>query len=144
MQTGTLNATSTPIHEIMAYRHDNVLSRYIRDYGATRENAALCFEALKQFLIVCAVGEGGKTSSQPVDDMWHTFLLFTRDYREFCLEHFGRFIDHRPGGRFPEDTYMKTRACAADLFVTLDEDYWPLEILRASCDEGSGASGHCP
>jgi hypothetical protein len=128
----------------MAYRHDNVLRRYVRDYCATAQEAALCFEALKQFLVVCAVGGGAQTSSQPVDDMWHTFLLFTRDYREFCEGHLGRFIAHRPGGGLPEGTYRKTRECAADLFVTLDENYWPQETDRADCDEGSGASGHCP
>jgi hypothetical protein len=128
----------------MAYKHENVLNRYLRDYGGTKEHAADCFEALKQFLIVCAVGEGVKSSSDLVDDMWHTFLLFTRDYRDFCHAYLGRFIDHRPGGGFPPDTYQRTRKCAIDLFVELDEDYWPLEIMKSACDDGSGASGHCP
>lgn len=30
------------------------------------------------------------------DDLWHTFLLFTVDYREFCLKSFGKVIDHEP------------------------------------------------
>lgn len=31
-----------------------------------------------------------------VDEMWHTFLLFTEDYHEFCDFHFGFFVDHMP------------------------------------------------
>jgi hypothetical protein len=140
----TLNATFKPISEIMAYKHDKVLGRYIKDFGEEKERATACFEALKQFMIVCAVSEGIKTSSEPVDDMWHTFLLFTKDYREFCHAYLGRFIDHRPGGGFPSDTYKKTRECAVELFGKLDEDYWPLEKAAAKCDDGSGASSYCP
>jgi len=28
--------------------------------------------------------------------MWHTFLLFTRDYATFCETHFGAFLHHVP------------------------------------------------
>jgi hypothetical protein len=31
-----------------------------------------------------------------IDEMWHTFLLFTREYRSFCQDHFGAFLDHGP------------------------------------------------
>lgn len=34
--------------------------------------------------------------SQVVDDLWHTFILYTKDYRDFCENSFGRFIDHIP------------------------------------------------
>lgn len=30
------------------------------------------------------------------DDLWHTFILFTKDYREFCEKSFGKIIDHEP------------------------------------------------
>lgn len=31
-----------------------------------------------------------------IDDMWHTFLLFTKDYADFCEKYFGEFIHHFP------------------------------------------------
>ena len=31
-----------------------------------------------------------------IDDMWHTFLMFTEDYANFCERYFGRFIHHSP------------------------------------------------
>jgi hypothetical protein len=31
-----------------------------------------------------------------IDEMWHAFVLFTRDYAAFCDKHFGRFIHHAP------------------------------------------------
>lgn len=32
-----------------------------------------------------------------MDNMWHTFLLFTKDYYEFCSNHLGGvFFHHEP------------------------------------------------
>jgi hypothetical protein len=34
--------------------------------------------------------------SQVVDDLWHEFILFTRDYQSFCRTAFGEFLHHTP------------------------------------------------
>ncbi len=34
--------------------------------------------------------------SQAVDDAWHEFILFTRQYDQFCRKAFGRFLHHTP------------------------------------------------
>ena len=34
--------------------------------------------------------------SQVVDDLWHAFILCTRDYAQFCQLAFGRFLHHKP------------------------------------------------
>lgn len=34
--------------------------------------------------------------SEAVDEMWHTHILFTRDYQEMGLELRGTYIGHRP------------------------------------------------
>ncbi len=31
-----------------------------------------------------------------LDEMWHTFVLFTRDYADFCERYFGFFLHHIP------------------------------------------------
>jgi len=31
-----------------------------------------------------------------VDALWHTFILFTPQYRNFCLTNFGWYVDHQP------------------------------------------------
>lgn len=31
-----------------------------------------------------------------IDDMWHTFLLFTHEYTDFCKKYFKQFIHHVP------------------------------------------------
>ena len=34
--------------------------------------------------------------SQAVDAAWHEFILFTRNYRDFCRKALGRFLHHTP------------------------------------------------
>jgi hypothetical protein len=34
--------------------------------------------------------------SKPVDDVWHTCLLFSRLYARYCDEAFGHFVHHEP------------------------------------------------
>ena len=34
-----------------------------------------------------------------IDEMWHTFVLFTQPYAAFCQRYFGRFIHHAPSTR---------------------------------------------
>jgi len=34
--------------------------------------------------------------SQIADDLWHEFILSTRDYQQFCDHAFGRFMHHTP------------------------------------------------
>jgi hypothetical protein len=34
--------------------------------------------------------------SQAADDLWHEFILYTRDYDAFCARAFGRFLHHTP------------------------------------------------
>jgi hypothetical protein len=35
-------------------------------------------------------------SSQVADDLWHEFILCTRNYDAFCRRAFGRFVHHTP------------------------------------------------
>ena len=49
------------------------------------------------FLKLCADHPGnGFAPSKMVDIGWHTFLMYTREYQEFCQEVAGRFIHHAP------------------------------------------------
>ena len=34
--------------------------------------------------------------SQVADDLWHEFILYTRDYDAFCRRAFGGFLHHTP------------------------------------------------
>jgi len=57
--------------------------------------------------------------SPEVDEVWHTFILFTREYAAFCREAFGEFIHHVPRtSRSPlsESTGENFRSAYAEVF----------------------------
>lgn len=58
----------------------------------------LTFEALRNYFITCHCAQGKPVGmpSKVVDEAWHQFILFTREYKSFCEQAFGRFLHHTP------------------------------------------------
>jgi len=66
--------------------------------GLTPADAATVARGLKQFFVAHLMS-GNKfvaMPSQAVDDLWHEFILYTRDYQQFCKRAFGHFMHHTP------------------------------------------------
>jgi hypothetical protein len=137
MQNTILRTTPQPVERILHYRHERLLQRYVADNCTTKETAEQVFSGFKQFMVVCAVKPGPKITSEPIDRMWHCFLLFTKDYKEFCDNYLGRFINHEPFEQAAPDTYLETRAFAKDFFGDIDERLWPVEA-KSDCSSGCG------
>jgi hypothetical protein len=58
----------------------------------------LVARGLRQFFLAYLKGDCQRVAmpSQVVDDLWHEFILFTRDYSNFCQLAFGQFLHHTP------------------------------------------------
>jgi hypothetical protein len=56
------------------------------------------FEALRDYFQLCHQAKKRLVAmpSQVVDDAWHEFILFTRQYQQFCQRGLGRFLHHTP------------------------------------------------
>ncbi len=56
------------------------------------------FAALVDYFQICRLAGRRMVAmpSQAVDDAWHEFILFTRQYDKFCRSAFGRFLHHTP------------------------------------------------
>lgn len=69
----------------------------------------LLTETLK-FLYLIAKYKQSLSPSIIVDLTWHEFILYTRLYHDFCMDKFGRFIHHTPGGDASENQrkFLKT------------------------------------
>ncbi len=74
-----------------------IVKRYINDYDIAPSVAELHERELKRFLTLIA-SNPGKTYGMkgPVDDLWHTFIIFTKQYFGFCDNTLGRYIHHTP------------------------------------------------
>jgi hypothetical protein len=69
-----------------------------RHPGLTRKDCALVSRGLRQFFIAYLMS-GKRHVSMPsvvADDLWHEFILYTREYQRFCRRAFGRFLHHTP------------------------------------------------
>lgn len=119
----------------MSWYNESIVARYCKDHGVDEEAGRQCFHAFKQFLSVCGTSSVPRAPSNAIDDMWHTALLFTRDYREHCLRSFGRIIDHQPLDA-PTDwtVYAATRREAERTFGSLDETYW-VNLTLGDCSQ---------
>jgi hypothetical protein len=110
--TATPTHARTRLEDVLAYRHPGVVRRYCKDHGATPEEAAEIFRETLKWLYLCyratTLGpEGVPCVMHPelarIDWMWHTFLLFTLDYADFCERYFGIFLHHVPNEAEDED-----------------------------------------
>jgi hypothetical protein len=69
-----------------------------RHPGFGRKDSALVSQGLRQFFLAYLMSGKRFVSmpSQIADDLWHEFILYTRDYDGFCRRAFGGFLHHTP------------------------------------------------
>lgn len=84
--------------------------------------------------------------SQVVDVAWHEFILFTRDYRDFCQRGLGHFLHHVPAEAMRAPTNAQEGIRRAWYFSCRDERIAPrqahrLPLLFALDDELGIADG---
>ncbi|HYF10114.1 MAG TPA: hypothetical protein VD967_00725 [Candidatus Paceibacterota bacterium] len=105
---------------IADYKHPGVVRKLMQNHGMSQEDAEELFEDTKRFLYICGTNpDGSYGPSHEIDKGWHEFLMFTQDYRNFCTQLFGRFIDHRPN--MPDEAVdrkrpRRTLQAAAEIF----------------------------
>ncbi len=66
--------------------------------GLSLKDCQLVAHALRQFFLAHLKSGRAFVSmpSQVADDLWHEFILYTRNYQAFCDRAFGRFLHHTP------------------------------------------------
>lgn len=69
-----------------------------RHPGFARKDSALVSRGLRQFFLAYLMSGKRYVSmpSQVADDLWHEFILYTREYDAFCRRAFGSFLHHMP------------------------------------------------
>lgn len=82
-------------YEFPAPVRERVRKRYPH---LAEEQLSLVMLGLRQYFILCNAAAGGRVSmpSQVVDAAWHEFILFTREYADFCNKGLNRFLHHVP------------------------------------------------
>lgn len=80
----------------LCYMNENVVKKIATENNIKYEVAIEKFKTLLKFLEFCTKTKYPCLPSKEIDEMWHDFILFTKDYSEFCITYFGKFIHHYP------------------------------------------------
>lgn len=100
------------LSELLTYRHQQVIKSYLRTFQVGEEVAVALFNDMLQYLWISVKHQQEKQQQphnpdldfsfvmhqemRPIDEMWHNFILYTKDYQDFCSHYFGQFIHHYP------------------------------------------------
>lgn len=94
------------------------------------EMSSRCMDQGLAFLAACAASTAPLAPSMAADIGWHTFILHTLDYAEFCERIAGRFIHHVPHEseeQEAEDTQAvldRTAAAIRKAGFRVDRELW--------------------
>ncbi len=134
------------LENVLAYHHPGVVARYCREYHASTAEGQEVFREMLKWLYLCYRSTTDRPEDfacsmfpeiEKIDWMWHTFILFTRDYAAFCDRYFGFFLHHVPNedeeeAPLDEDT-LRERLQEQYAFVY---DVLGMDTLLAWYDEG--------
>lgn len=84
------------IKAAMKYDMTPVMERYAEKTRLPSEVLKEHEREIKRFLALSAANPGKYGMRGPLDELWHTFIVFTSSYAKFCRLLGGGFIHHLP------------------------------------------------
>lgn len=100
------------LEEILNYKNPAVVRRFQKEHPAKADRAEEIFTDLMRFFwgtkkhVLDRAQQPENTDldfffimdedMREIDQMWHVFLLYTRDYADYCEHHFGEYLHHQP------------------------------------------------
>lgn len=113
-----------PLKQALSYQNDAIVHRFVDKYKISFEEAQEIFEETKKWVWLCAFSHSKEKAPRLVidssmfiiDEMWHNFVLFTKEYHQYCLENFGHFVHHAPATKADRDRQRVAAARNPELF----------------------------
>jgi len=138
-ETGTRQAT-TGRSLVEPRLFERMSARIATEHDMDSATAGRIMDQALVFLGACAITTAPLSPSATVDIGWHTFILHTREYAEFCDRIAGHFIHHIPtnGGNERADTagtWETARAIVAAGYV-VDAPMWEEAAKCTGCHNG--------
>jgi hypothetical protein len=129
----------------------HIAARYQQLYDVPHAEVLKHERELKRYLVLRSRLSGDTLPTpKAVDQLWHVFLLYTRDYSEFC-DTLGGFIHHVPSDSLPTrekqaqdaERYSELLAYYEETFREAPPaDVWPpveeVTSAMADCDSSGG------
>lgn len=93
------NPQST-LARVLRFRNRRIIDKFLERYRLPRREAEVLFRDMLMFLWLGSHKAIHIFPAQVlIDEMWHTFILHTKEYDLFCRRFFGRMIHHTPTPR---------------------------------------------
>ncbi len=85
------------IADLESYEAPFLKERLLGKVFITEDSYEKSFSEFKRYLVLLMLGHKNiPMTSRSVDIIWHQFILFTKEYHEFCNRFFGRYLHHIP------------------------------------------------
>lgn len=112
---------SASLEEVMLYQNEHVVRRFMESWAVSYDEAVELFDDMKRWLWLSDYNSNHVSSENRVhmaisqsikliDEMWHTFILFTVDYHDFCDKYLDHHIHHRPTPKSVYDQQLASYA----------------------------------
>lgn len=109
-----MTEANVALEDLLNFKCEKTISAFHYSYGVSIEESNIIFEDLIRFIwmnknisnlsldeSVCNIDP----AIVVIDEMWHTFILHTKDYIDFCMKNFGSYIHHQP---HPKDNTQRS------------------------------------
>lgn len=139
------------MENLINYKNKGVCIKYAKENSVSLEYAELLLEETKKFLYCCSISKNALSPALEIDLMWHQFILFTKDYRNFCYNILGKFIDHHPDVEISNLTRQQNntqlelaRKLALQNFGNINSKVWyksTSKTLSGDCSDSPSCGG---
>ena len=124
-----------------------LVNRIVKEQeGMTQALAERIMDQALGFLRLCAEKPGAFAPSPLVDIGWHTFILYTKAYADFCDQLAGRFIHHNPtdeaGQKQEVGVIARTVTTMKAHGINVDPMLWA--TTKADCNCSGGGCNAAP
>jgi len=129
----------TKIILALSYKNDDIIKKFCSEHRIDYSLAEEYFSELKKFLYLCSNSNETLAPSQEIDKIWHTFILFTKEYRLYCLNYLGKLVDHAPQVNKPtsssENYLINTINIYEYVFGELKNNIWQIDFYNNRDDD---------
>lgn len=117
-----------------------VVRRYSKEYNVQPELSKKHFKALEGFLELACNSKLPCFPDKTIDNFWHTFIIHTKTYENYCKTKFGKFIHHNPIDNLEKtiEGYYCSYNDTENKF-----EYKFMLVNQVVCDGGGGSCSSC-
>ncbi|NRB11452.1 MAG: hypothetical protein HRU35_07595 [Rickettsiaceae bacterium] len=87
--------------DILSYENSDIVEAFCKSFDVELIEAKDIFSQMLKWFVFCTDKETSEyrnidDATLIIDEMWHTFILFTGDYTKFCKQYVGYYLHHKP------------------------------------------------